>query len=176
MAGKAVILGPEGQKFDVPVKLEIPFDLTLLTPGTDPARLVLAIAPANSNDFSWMETTLDRARGLLFAQTVHFSTVVPFLPNAGAPMFITTSSPLPVATIGVNYDVTLTARGSPPYGWIVSSGALWRAPLARRPDCGRPDGWTEERFSRSRSPTPNSSNRKPFSRSCEPSSSPAPGP
>ena len=128
VAGKAVLLGPEGQKFDTPVKLEIPFDLTLLSPGTDPARLVLAIAPANSNDFSWMETTLDPARGLLLAQTAHFSTVVPFLPNAGdagAPLFITTSSPLPVGTIGVNYDVTLTAQGgSPPYGWIVSSGAL----------------------------------------------------
>ena len=47
------------------------------------------------------------------------------LPVDPAPLSIITSSPLPTASLGVPYTVTLTALGgTPPYTWSIFTGAL----------------------------------------------------
>ena len=47
------------------------------------------------------------------------------LPVDPAPLAILTPSPLPTASLGVSYTVTLTALGgTPPYTWSMFSGAL----------------------------------------------------
>src|ERR1022692_1315235 len=73
-----------------------------------------------------------------------------FALTVNPPLVITTSSPLPTGTVGVNYSQTLTATGgSGSYTWAVSVGSL-PSPLLLNPSSGlisgQPGGATTANF------------------------------
>ncbi|HLL56216.1 MAG TPA: putative Ig domain-containing protein, partial [Myxococcaceae bacterium] len=123
--GKAFLLEPEGQTFLKPVELELPFDPALVPSGTDASAVRVYTAPARSNDFVALDTTVDGGAGRVVAQTLHFSVVVPAAPMSPNPLFITTAF-LPSGENGTAYGpTTFTATGgSAPYTWFLASGAL----------------------------------------------------
>ncbi len=130
--GGAIVLGPEGQTFLKPVTVQVPFDATLVPAGFDLANVKLAIAPVGSTEFAFLETTVDLDRGLLSAETTHFSWVVPVAPSGPEPLMITTgSTSLPEGQVGVAYfSVTLAASGgTPPFTWSLASGSTLPAGL-----------------------------------------------
>jgi hypothetical protein len=74
--GRAYLLEPEGQQFEQPVAIELRFDPSLLPARSNAGDVVVLTAPAGTNDYTALPTTLtgpDRVRAL----TTHFSWFVP---------------------------------------------------------------------------------------------------
>jgi uncharacterized protein (TIGR03437 family) len=90
----------------------LPGGLTLSSGGT------ISGTPTAAGSFSFTVQVKDSAAA---TATMTFALTI----TATAPPLIATSSPLPVASVGVAYSQTLTATGgSTPYTWSVTSGAL----------------------------------------------------
>ena len=79
--GAALLLGPEGQTFLVPVQIALPVDPAVVA-SVDPALLQVVLAPAGSGEFVGLETQYDPAAKVLLAETTHFSIAVPTLRKA----------------------------------------------------------------------------------------------
>jgi hypothetical protein len=120
--GRGFEAGPEGQTFLKPVEIALPFDPTLVRPNTDATTAQVRMAPHGSTDFVALDSKVDIAERVIRTQTVHFTQFVPAQsPN---PVFITTPSLLPDATVGVAYAQQLAATGgTAPYTWSLSSGS-----------------------------------------------------
>ncbi|MGA2131222.1 MAG: putative Ig domain-containing protein [Bryobacteraceae bacterium] len=91
--------------------------------GALPAGLTLA---AGTGVISGQPTTAGTPSFTIQAtDTNSVSTTKPFSMTVNAALTITTTSPLPTGTVGVNYSQTLAASGgSGSYTWSVSAGAL----------------------------------------------------
>jgi hypothetical protein len=124
--GQAFVLGPEGQEFLRPIKLQVPFDAARVPAGANAQDALVMIAPDGSDEFAALETTLQLAEGQLEAETAHFSVVVPIIPATPNPLRITSKAALPDATVGSAYGpVQLEVSGAKaPARWEVVRGAL----------------------------------------------------
>jgi hypothetical protein len=123
--GAAFSAGPEGQTFLKPVEIRLPFDSSRVPAGTAPHAITLAMSPTAKNDFAPIVSTVDIAGSTVSALTAHFTDFVPLLLTPQDPLFITTSSALPDATVGAPYAAAFAAiGGTPPYDWSLSAGAV----------------------------------------------------
>lgn len=121
--GAALKLGPDGTRFLVPVEVVVPFDRTKLPEGTAPTSLRVMIAPDDSDEFAQLETAVDLESGVLVAKTLHFSTVVPALPEDS--VTITRPESSLSAVQGDAFSQTFVASGgTSPYSWSLASGTL----------------------------------------------------
>jgi hypothetical protein len=131
--GPALVLGPEGQTFLVPVQIGVPIDPALIK-GLDPEELQLVLAPSAGGEFVGLETVYDAVGKQLLAETSHFSIVVP-VKRKGPALKLALPAPLPTAKVGEAYGPVLleATGGKPPFSWSISGGNL--APgLALAPD------------------------------------------
>jgi hypothetical protein len=114
--------GPDGQSFARPVQIVVPFDATRLGAGTALDAIQVHMAPLGSVAFDPLQSTVDLAAGMVRANTTHFTQFVPA--QTANPLFVTTGSSLPGATVGASYSQQLDATGgAPPYAWSVPSSS-----------------------------------------------------
>ena len=94
-----------------------------ITPTGDPATI--AYTPASSvASYQYRVVAADSSTPSLTAKTA------PFTGAIAPPPLITTTSPLPQATVGVNYSESLMATGGVgTYTWAVSTGSSLPSPL-----------------------------------------------
>ncbi len=79
--GEMYEFGPEGQSFDVPVKVKLEVDLTRLPAGYSIADVIVQRAPVGSTAFEMLPTRILDATHVE-ADTLHFSVFVPTLDAA----------------------------------------------------------------------------------------------
>src|SRR5262249_45977718 len=105
--GQAFEAGPEGQVFLKPVDVSVPVDPPRLAPGSDAKNVRVRMAPHGASSFSALQSTVDLVERSVRASTLHFTDFVPAAdPN---PIFITSDSTLPQATVGIAYAEQLAA-------------------------------------------------------------------
>ncbi|MDE2490567.1 MAG: fibronectin type III domain-containing protein [Elusimicrobia bacterium] len=80
-----IVFGPEGTQFAQPVTIQLPFDPSLLPPGTDVSKLTIRYWNPATQAWETFPSTVDLASRLVSAQTTHFSLYQVFAPApAGA--------------------------------------------------------------------------------------------
>ncbi len=131
--GAALLLGPEGQTFLVPVQIAVPLDPSLLA-GINPSEMQIVLAPATGGEFTALDTTYDAAGKQLLAETSHFSIAVP-VKSKGPPLKFAQTSPLPPGKTGTAYGPLKLqiSGGKPPYTFSLAGGNLPMG-LALAPD------------------------------------------
>jgi hypothetical protein len=93
-----------------------------LTKGSLPAGLTLNTA---TGVISGQPTTAATSSFLIKAtDSLHMAASAQFSLTINPAIVITTTSPLPTGTVGVNYSTTLAAKGGGPYTWAVTQGSL----------------------------------------------------
>jgi hypothetical protein len=93
-----------------------------LTKGSLPAGLTLNTA---TGVISGQPTTAATSSFLIkVTDSLHLSNSAQFSLTINPAIVITTTSPLPTGTVGVNYSTTLAAKGGGPYTWAVTQGSL----------------------------------------------------
>lgn len=124
--GQGFRMEPDGLTFGKTVNVVVPFDPTLMPPGSTIEQAQVLTAPGASTAFSALETSGSLTTGRLEARTLHFSTFIPAQnPN---PVFIKTKV-LPDGTVGTSFTASMAAvGGTPPYSWAVVAGGVGLPP------------------------------------------------
>lgn len=121
LVGAAFAVGPSNQVFLKPVSVEIPFDATLVPSGNDLNTIQLRRSAGAG--FTALQSTVDLPHGLVATNLTGPAQLTPVQLAAGV-LFITTSSPLPIATTGITYTKQLSASGgAQPYTWGLLAGS-----------------------------------------------------
>lgn len=112
---------PAGQTFRKPVELELPFDPVAVPPGARLDQIQVQMAPSGTTEFVAVASTVDLETRLVRAKTVHFTEFVPAVnPN---PVFVTSPSVLPNATVGAPYSYGFESNAFNPT-WAFEPGSL----------------------------------------------------
>lgn len=125
--GRGLEAGPDGQRFARPVVIILP-----IADVAEADRAQVRMAPNGSLAFETVDATLDRAERALRVSTLHFTQFIPAVdPNA---VFITTPTPLPQRTVGIDTTASFAATGgASPYTWSLSQAGTLPAGLTLAP-------------------------------------------